>query len=157
VNCIPKLREPLALRRSPSVPTLTRLLRLVSVAQVREALRGFAQQLLAARGSPELLAAAADGKTLRGVHEDAQSLALLELFVHQAQVTLDQVATRYHLTEGAALQEWVTTLAAQFPGLAVLTGDALFAERSLGEAIIGQGLDYVVKLKKTNPPSTKKP
>ena len=136
---------------------MTRLLRLVSVAQLREALRGFAQQLLAGRGSPEPLAVAADGKTLRGVHQESQPLALLELFVHQAQVTLDQVAAPYHLAEGAALQEWLTTLAAQFPGLAVLTGDALFAERSLGEAIIGQGLDYVVKLKKTNPPSTRRP
>ena len=59
------LRE-LELRRSPSVPTLGRVLRGVSVAEVREALRTFAQQLLEVRNLEKEMTVAADGKSCRG-------------------------------------------------------------------------------------------
>jgi hypothetical protein len=47
-------------------------------------------------------------------------------------------------------------MAGQFPGLAVLTRDALLADRSLCAAVVEHGQDYLVKLKKTNRPSMKR-
>lgn len=152
----PEVLEYLGLRRSPSVATLGRLLRWVSVEQVRVALRTFAQQLLEGRHWVEPLAVAADGKTLRGVWEEGQQLGVVHLFVHQAKSALDQVKTPYHVDEARATKAWLEEVAGQFPGLAVLTGDALLADRNLCAAIVAQGQDYLIKLKKTNPPSTRK-
>jgi hypothetical protein len=146
----PQVLELLDLRRSPSVATLARLLRRVSVAQVAEALRSFVQKLLEGRYLGEPLVVAADGKTLRGVWEEGQQLGALHLFVHQAQLALDQVRTLYHVEEARATKTWLEELAGQFPGLAVLTGDALLADRDLCAAIVAQDQDYLVKLKKTN-------
>lgn len=149
----PEVLELLALRRSPSVATLGRVLRLVSVAQVGQALRSFAQQLLDYRQGRQPLSVAADGKSLRGVWEGGQQLGVVHLFAHEARLALDQAPAAYHVDEVKTAKAWIEEMAAQFPGLAVLTGDALFADRSLGAAIVAQGQDYLVKLKKTNPPS----
>lgn len=63
----PEVLTPLKLRRSPSVPTLSRLLRGVSVNEVRGALVEYARQLNESRGQKDgLLVVAADGKTLKG-------------------------------------------------------------------------------------------
>lgn len=151
----PKVLKGLKLRRSPSVPTLGRLLRWVSVAQVREALRTFVKQILVLRHTPNEMTVAADGKTARSVWEEGQQLSLLHLFAHEAKLALDQVATIYHVDEARATQLWMEEIATQFPGLAVLTGDALLADRNLCTAILAQGGDYFVKLKKINQSSTK--
>src|SRR5215211_8737027 len=48
----PEVLGPLGLRRSPSVATLHRLLRRVSIGEVRAVVRAFAQDLLARRDPP---------------------------------------------------------------------------------------------------------
>ena len=73
----------------------------------------------------------------------------------EAQVSLDQELTPYHVGEAKAAQRWIEEQAAHFPGLAVLTGDALLADRSLCTAILEHGGDYMVKLKKTSQPCTR--
>ena len=150
----PAVLQGLKLRRSPSVPTLGRVLRLVSVAEVREALRTFARQLLEMRGLEKGMTVAADGKSCRGVWEEGRQLGLVHLFAQEAQVCLDQELTPYHVDEARATRHWIEAQAAHFPGLVVLTGDALLADRSLCAAILEQGGDYLVKLKKTSQPST---
>ncbi len=64
------------LPRSPSAPTLSRLLRLVSVAELRRALLSFAVALAAQRGA-DLGVVATAGKTMGGVWEDGQQLRVL--------------------------------------------------------------------------------
>ena len=137
----------LKLRRSPSVPTLGRVLRKVSVAEVRAALRTFARQLLEVRNLEKEVTVAADGKSCRGVWEEGRQMGLVHLFAREAQVALDRELTPYHAGEAKAAQRRIEEKAAHFPGLAVLTGDALLADRSLCAAILEQGGDYVVKLK----------
>ena len=70
-------------------------------------------------------------------------------------MSLDQELTPYHVGEAKAAQRWIEEQAAHFPGLAVLTGDALLADRSLCTAILEHGGDYMVKLKKTSQPCTR--
>jgi hypothetical protein len=151
----PEILEPLGLRRSPSVATLGRLLRLVSVEAVREALRSFARELHQGRqGEKPIGVVAVDGKVLRGTWQDDKQLRLLHVFAHKGAIALDQVQVEEGAGEIAGAEEWVRQAASEFPSLEVLTGDAIFAERTLCEAIIGAEKDYLFKLKKTKGSST---
>ena len=58
------------------------------------------------------------------------------------------------MEEPRAAQAWMETVAARCPGLEMLTGDALYADTALAQAIVDRGKDYTFKLKKTNPNST---
>jgi hypothetical protein len=150
----PEVLVPLGLRRSPSVATLHRLLRRVSVAEVRTALAALTRQLLAARsGHPEVGVVAVDGKTLRGVWEGTEQLHVLHVFAQRSGLGLDQVAVGCALEETVAAQDWLTPVAAAFPGLTVLTGDALYAEQDLCAAVVAGQRDDVLRLKTTNPPA----
>lgn len=146
---------PLGLRRSPSVATLHRLLRRVAVAEVRTALATFTRHLLAARtGHPEVGVVAVDGKTLRGVWEGEAQLHMLHIFAQTSRLGLDQVAVNGALDETGAAQDWLTTMAETFPGLTIVTGDALDAEQDLCAAVVAGQRDYVLRLKKTRLPSS---
>ena len=149
----PHLLRLLELRRSPSVQTLSRLLRMVSIGEVRYALLNFVRELMELRGE-HMDVVAMDGKTVRGVRENGDQLRVLHLFSREGSVALDQVTIAHHTDEPKAAQEWIQKVSARFEGLGVLSGDALYADTDLAEAILAQGKDYVVKLKKTGPNST---
>ncbi len=147
----PEIWEPLKLRRSPSVATLSRLLRVVSVQEVRMALIEFTRQLNERRRQKDgLLVVAADGKTLRGTRENGQQLHVLHLFAHNSALALDQVAVGHTAGEIGGTRDWIEQVAEQFPGLQILTGDARLADRDLCQAIVDSYKDYVFRLKKTN-------
>jgi DDE family transposase len=149
----PEVVAPLGLRRSPSVATLHRLLGMVTVPEVREVVRAFAGDLIARRGmAGAVTEVALDGKTLRGTHEDETPLHVLRAFAQHARLALDQAPAAPLHGEVTAAATWVTDLAGTFPGLAILTGDALFAEQSLCAAIVADQRDDVFRLKKTNQP-----
>ena len=151
----PEVLAPLGLRRSPSVATLHRLLRRVSVAEVRAALAAFTRRLLTGRsGDPRVGVVAVDGKTVRGVWEGEEQLHVLHLFAHTSALALDQVAVMTVPEETQAAQDWLAQVADTFPGVTILTGDALYAEQDLGAAVVAGQRDYVLRLKKTSPPST---
>jgi len=154
----PDILEPLTLRRSPSVPTLSRLLRQVSVAELRTALAQFACELAALRQErTPFEVVAADGKRLRGAWEQGRQAHVLHLFAHHAALALDQVPAQRgngKLGELGATSRWVEQVADTFPGLRILTGDALLTERSVCATIIATERDYVLRLKKTKRPST---
>ena len=151
----PEVLAPLGLRRSPSVATLHRLLRRVSVAEVRTALAAFARHLAATRtGRPAVGVVAVDGKTLRGVWEGGEQLHVLHVFAHRSALALDQVAV------GCALDETPAG-----PGLAGAGGrhlsgaddlDRRCALRRAG-SVCGGGRGrtrLLLRLKKTKAPST---
>lgn len=146
----PEVLAPLGLRRSPSVATLHRLLRRVSVGELRTALAAFSRLLLA-RGAAaaEVGAVAVDGKTLRGAWEGGAQLHVLHVFAHRSALALDQVAVATVPDETRAAQDWVEHVAETFPGLTILSGDALYAEQDLCAAVVAGGRDYVLRLKKT--------
>ena len=95
-----------------------------------------------------------DGKTMGGVWEGGEQLRVLSAtggFSQESAVALDQVAVRGHLDEPRTAQAWIQQVAERIEGLAVLTGDALYADADLCQAIVDQGKDYVVELKKLAP------
>jgi hypothetical protein len=59
------------------------------------------------------------------------------------------------LGEVGAAQGWVEEVAKELPGLEILTGDALLAQRDLCQAIVEGERDYLLKLKKTRASSTR--
>ena len=133
--------------------TLSRLLGMVSVREVLQGLLEFVTALQSRRGDG-IATAALDGKTLRGVWEDGEQLKALCVFSHQGLAALDQVTIGGHLEEPWAAQAWMETVADSCPGLEMLTGDAIYADAALAQAIVDQGKDYTFKLKKTSPNST---
>lgn len=146
----PEVLAPLGLRRSPSVPTLSRVLGGVAPAELREALWAFTYEL-AQRQDADLAVVAVDGKTLRGVHEGEQPAHVLHFFAQETALVLDQTVCARAKGEVTATETWIATVAQQFPGLQVLTADALYAEHDLCAAIVAQDGDYLVRLKQTNP------
>lgn len=148
----PEVLAPLGLRRSPSVATLHRLLRRVSVAEVRTALAAFSRTLLAMRtGHADVGVVAVDGKTSRGVWEGETQLHVLHVFAHASTLALDQVAVGCALDETVAAQDWLAHVAADFPGWTILTGDALYAEQDLCAAVVAGQRDSLLRLTKTSP------
>lgn len=138
----------LGLRGVPSVPTLSRILAGVSPGAVRAGLRDFVRRLAEERGV-QAGVVAIDGKTLRGVHEGPGPTHLLHLFAHDSALVLDQLAVEAIRNEVDAAERWITTLATTYPGLTVLTADALYADRDLCAAIVAQEYAYLIRLKKT--------
>jgi hypothetical protein len=152
----PEILPPLGLRRVPSIPTLSRVLGGINPVELRTALRTFTQEFAQDHGL-DLGVVALDGKTLRGVQEDATPAHVLHVFAHDAALVLDQTRCAGSLGEVQAADTWITTVAAQFPGLAVLTADALYADQNLCAAIVGQDFDFLLRLKKTKVPSAPTP
>lgn len=154
----PEVLAPLGLRRSPSVATLHRLLRRVAVSEVRSALAGFSQQLHQRRtAGAGIGVVAVDGKTLRGVWEGGEQLHVLHVFAHRSVLALDQVSVATVPDETPAAQDWVEQVAKTFPGVTILTGDALYTEQDLCAAVVAGQRDYVLRLKKTRAPSSPMP
>ena len=84
-----------------------------------------------------LFAAAVDGKTACQGH-DAQGnpVHVLTVFVHRLKVVLGQWSVKGEKTnEPGVLKNHLDELLREFPLLNLLTGDALFAQRPLVEAI----------------------
>jgi hypothetical protein len=137
------------LRWAPSVPTLSRVLAGLDTETLRTALLTFSQELAAQRQVGTAVVAM-DGKTLRGVDEDGTPLHLLQFFGQSSGLVLDQMAVGQGRGEVTGAKIWMAKMASHFPGLAVLTADALYADRDLCAAIVGQEHAYLLKLKKTN-------
>ena len=145
----PEVLPELGLRRVPSVPTLSRILAGVSPEVVRDALRAFSRALAEQRAA-SVAVVAVDGKCLRGAHETNAPAHVLHLFAQESALVLDQLGVRSVREEVGAAERWIRTLAGSFPGLAVLTADALYADRDLCAAIVAQEYAYLIRLKKTN-------
>jgi DDE_Tnp_1-associated len=153
----PEVLPPLGLRRSPSVATLSRLLRQVSIEELRQAMAAFALDL-AGRRERDLTVVAVDGKWLRGVWEGGRQAHLLHLFAQNALLALDQRPVQNGNGTGGEWEVaagWMTQLVQDFPSLEILTGDAAFAEQDLCSAIIAHERDFVFRLKKTKSSSTR--
>ncbi len=74
----------------------------------------------------------------------------LHLFAQERALVLDQLTVGSVKDEVRAAERWITTLAETFPGLRVLTADALYADRDLCAAIVAQEYAYLIRLKQTS-------
>jgi hypothetical protein len=148
----PLLREPLGFDR-PAPPHATTLSRLLAAFDPDEFQRAFVGWLHAALDALPLEVAAVDGKTCKQGHDaDGDPVHVLNVFVHDVKVCLGQWPVGDGKeTEPEVLKAHLQELFDRYPGLSLLTGDALFCQRPLAGLIIQAGRDYLLAVKDNQP------
>jgi DDE_Tnp_1-associated len=146
-----ELAGPLGFTRegAPHATTLSRAAARYSVAELRAALAAW----LAGLPGDDELVAAVDGKTSKQAKgDDGRPIHMLNVFAHGAKLALaDWPVGGDKKTEPDVLRDHLDELFAAYPGLRVLTGDALFCQRPLARAILGAGRDYVLAIEDNQP------
>lgn len=130
-------------KRSPSVPTLSRVLGATEVSHLQKALgRWFLSLVDSGRKRGRCATASVDGKASRaaGVH-------VLNIFLHDVQQVVWQVPVEEKKNEISALKQVLSDLFETYPFLRILTGDAMFAGAPLCSDLIGHGRHYVFQIK----------
>jgi hypothetical protein len=149
-----KLREQelapvLGLSRAPSYSTLRRILMGIDPEDLRETLRRTSQKLLLGKNHQVV---AVDAKTMRGCRTtEGHTVQVVAVTEQNTGVQLDAALCP---TEGAELTTGRRLLDDVFNRhgrVRLGTGDALYADRHLARTTVGQGRDYLVKVKKTDP------
>jgi hypothetical protein len=148
-----ELKEPLGFTRDepPCDTTISRALAKLSLDEFRHA---FAQWLKTMLTDHEgLWAAAVDGKTCRqGLDANGSPVQMLNVFLHQAKLTLDQWSIGGDKTnEPGSLKNHLSELLTAYPALQLLTGDAIYAQRPLLELLRTEGCDYLFQIKANQP------
>ena len=89
--------------------------------------------------------AAIDGKTCRqGLSADGSPVQMLNVFLQQAKVTLDQWSIGGDKTnEPGSLKSHLSELLTAYPALRPLAGDAIYAQRPLLKLLKAEGCDYL--------------
>jgi predicted transposase YbfD/YdcC len=146
------LAEPLGFDRPapPHATTISRVLARCCGAQLELA---FTNWLLATLLELPLEAAAVDGKTSKQAHDAAgDPLHTLNVFVHDLKVCLGQwTVGDGKETEPEVLKAHLKELFDRYPGLSLLTGDALFCQRPLAALIIDAARHYLLAVKDNQP------
>lgn len=142
----PQLLEALGFprpHRTPSVPTLSRVLGAVSIRDLQRALsRWFVGLVDSGRKRRRSAVGAVDGKTSRasGVH-------VLSVFLHDVEQVIWQAPVGAKENEISTFKRALGELLETYPFLQILTGDALFAGEPLCSSLIGHGRHYVFQIK----------
>lgn len=147
------LRAPLNFKKTypPVETTLCRALARTSVAQFQNAFSEFLNAVL--MEDNDRLVAAVDGKTSKQfLDADGHPLLLLNVFAHELKVTLTDYSVHGDKTnEPGCLKKNLEMLFSQYPFLKLLTGDAIFAQRPLLEALKEYDCDYLFQIKENQP------
>lgn len=143
-----ELREPLGFRRPerPHATTISRALAGCSLADFSQAFAAWVGRTLV---SDAPLTIAVDGKTsCQGFDADGQPVQMLTAFAHQLKVVVGQWSIRGDKTnEPTALRYHLSELLENFPLLRLVTGDAIYAQRPLAEALLDENCDYLLQIK----------
>ena len=146
----PALKEPLGFLRDhpPHATTISRTLAGVSHEQLQGALTGWVARVVA----DQELDASVDGKWAKQ-SEDAKGnpLVMVNVLAHDLKLCLAQWPASEKRHGPGVLREQLGPLFERYPGLRLLTMDALYAERGLYQAIVSQGRDYLVRIKGNQP------
>ena len=146
----PALQEPLGFLRDhpPHATTISRTLAGVSNEQLQGALTGWMAQVVA----NQELNAAVDGKWAKqSADGNGNPLVMVNVLAHDLKLCLAQWPASEKRHEPGVLREQLGRLFEDYPGLGLLTMDALYAEQDLCQAIVGHGRDYLVRIKGNQP------
>jgi len=146
-----ELQDPLGFDRDkpPHATTISRALANFSLAEFQTV---FGDWLKTVVDTPEELSiVAVDAKTCRqGYDKEGSPVQLLNVFAHQAKLTLAQWSVRGEKTnEPGVLRRRLEELLKQYPMLSLITGDAIYAQRPLAELLLDHQIDYLLQVKKT--------
>jgi hypothetical protein len=132
----------------PHATTLARLLAKVAPEELQAAFGKWLAQLVA----EVVEVAAVDGKyphQSRG--EAGEALGVLNVFAHELKACLWQWVVSEKEAEPSVLKAHLDELFARYPLLRILTGDALFAQRGLCEALVKARRGYLLRVKGNQP------
>jgi hypothetical protein len=142
------LREPLGFTHEerPHATTISRALANCSLADFSQAFTRWLRHTVL-EGQP--LVMAVDGKTsCQGLDANGRPLHMLTALVHQLKVVAGQWSVSGEKTnEPTALRNHLAQLLDDFPMLRLITGDAMFAQRPLVEALLDENCDYLLQIK----------
>jgi len=86
--------------------------------------------------------AACDGKALRGTEEH-----VLEVFINDLRLVVWQMPVGEKENELSALEKHVAGILAKYPQIRLLTGDAMFCQKSIAQAVVEARRHYFLQLK----------
>ena len=148
-----ELKEPLGFTREkpPCATTISRALARLSLDEFRRLFSLWLKTMLSDHKAR--WAAAIDGKTCcKGLAADGSPVQMLNVFLQQAKLTLDQWSIGGDKTnEPGSLRNHLSELLAAYPALQLFTGDAIFAQRPLMELLKEEGRDYLFQIKANQP------
>jgi DDE_Tnp_1-associated len=146
------LRGPLGFLR-PQAPHATTLSRLLAALSPEIFQRVFVAWLGDALAASPWEAAAVDGQTSKQGRDAAgDPIHTLNVFVHDVKVCLGQwPVTDEKATEPEVLKAHLQELFEKYPGLTLLTGDALFCQRPLAALIVEASRHYLFAVKDNQP------
>ena len=142
-----QLKQFLRFRKTgvPDDTTLSRILRRLSLDDLQKAFAEFVNAI----DSSTLFAAAVDGKVAKQMKdENGDPLLMLNVFAQTLKLHLASWSVRGDKTnEPGCLKNHLEELFTLYPCLKLLTGDAIYAQRPLLEAIQKHHRDYLVQIK----------
>jgi hypothetical protein len=130
---------------APSDSTLTRILRKLSLEELQTAFAAFLNAIL----PEETLVGAVDGKAAKQMKDSGgDPILMLNIFAQTLKLHLASWSVHGDKTnEPGCLKTHLKELFTMYPCLKLLTGDAIFAQRPLLEAIQEFHRDYLVQIK----------
>jgi hypothetical protein len=149
-----QIRDPLGFDSEYKEPlhatTISRTLSRCSVEEFSQAFYAWLREVVL----PAVpLTVAVDGKTsCQGYDTDGEPVQLLTVFVHRFKLVLAQWSVRGDKTnEPGALRLHLEELLTDYPLLRLFTGDAIFTQRPLAEALLELNCDYLLQIKDNQP------
>ena len=139
---------------APHAITFTRFFEKLSLADLQKAFAEFLNAIL----QDTMLVAAVDGKAAKQMKDDnGDPILMLNVFaqtlkLHLASWSVDGDKTN----EPGCLRKHLEELLTMYPSLKLLTGDAIFAQRPLLEALQEYERDYLFQVKENQPKVLKK-
>ena len=141
------LKEPLGFTRDqpPHATTISRALAGCSLADFSAGFLRWVQQVL----PDEPLTVAVDAKTsCQGLDAQGNPVQMLTALVHHLKLVVGQWSVRGEKTnEPTALRNHLSELLENFPCLRLITGDAIYAQRPLAQALLEENCDYLLQVK----------
>lgn len=132
----------------PHATTLSRLLAKVDPEALQAAFGSWLIQLV----SELVEVAAVDGKyPHQSQNEAGEPFGILNVFAHDLKACLWQWVVSDKATEPSVLKAHLDELFTRYPLLRILTGDALFAQRGLCEALVAARRGYLLRVKGNQP------
>ena len=142
-----ELKEPLGFDRDqpPHATTISRTIAGCELGKFAGAFLAWVKNVV----PNEPLTVAVDAKTsCQGLGTDGQPVQLLTVLVHNLKLVLAQWSVHGEKTnEPNVLKNHLAELTTQFPLLKLITGDAIYAQRPLAEALLDENCDYLVQIK----------
>ena len=135
--------------KSPCDNTFTRVLKKLSLADLQNAFAEFINALL----QDTTLVAAVDGKVAKQMKDDNDDpILMINIFAQKLKLHLASWSVLGDKTnEPACLKKHLEELFTMYPFLKLLTGDAIYAQRPLVEALQQYHCDYLFQVKENQP------